>query len=126
LYKDCSGKLADGRCLRKGLPSSIAKVIVAPASSLNQSPLKTDRSSAVGVHCCSGRKRLTSPSESTVSAKIGFALAIESKLQFVVADDELPAASSEFIMRRAFTVPTFLGVGKLVTPASPSSSPHRK
>src|SRR5215510_4816562 len=65
------GKLVAGRCLMNAFPSSTATVNLAPASSLNQSPLNDARSAGVGVHSCSGTKRVTSPSESTVSADTG-------------------------------------------------------
>src|SRR5690349_18075837 len=53
------------------LSPSTATVNVAPASSLNQSPLNDARSAGVGVHSRSKAKRVTSPSESTVSADTG-------------------------------------------------------
>src|SRR6185503_8809631 len=71
LYSGCIGKLVAGRCLMNALSASTANVSVAPASSLNQSPLNEARSTGVGFHSCSGTKRLTSPSESTVSADTG-------------------------------------------------------
>src|SRR2546423_6409921 len=71
LYSGCIGRLVAGRCLRNALSPSTTRLRDAPASSLNQSPLNDASSSGVGVHACSGTKRLTSLSESAVSAQIG-------------------------------------------------------
>src|SRR6185369_12127997 len=72
LYTGCIRRLVTGRCLMSALSPSTAIVNVAPASSLNQSPLSEARSLGVGVHSRSAAKRVTSPSESTVSADAGF------------------------------------------------------
>ena len=92
LYSGCIGRLVAGRCLRNALSPSTTRLRDAPASSLNQSPLNDARSPGVGFHSGSGTKRLTSLSESTVSADDRIAALIEGKFQLVAADNELPAS----------------------------------
>jgi hypothetical protein len=91
LYIACIGKLVAGRCLINAWSASTDTVSVAPASSLNQSPLKDARSAGVGVHSFSGTNRVTSLSESTISAH-RIALLVQSKLQLVAASSKLTAA----------------------------------